>query len=220
MFKIRLTSQNLDWGLHNPEWRKIVLALMDKSDVIVFQEAKWCDLHQFEDKTWAVFQDRSNDATAGTAVMWRKSLGYKRTTRLRPFTPHHNGVKMPTRYIAEVDLSVVEWGRVVTFGSFHYPPVRFRFLWPVSDNNLNGEVHRLRKRLVPFAFGSDFNEKVVKQEVHGIAKRLGLWVRGIRIDGFVVAKRLKTSSIIDLGNNLSDHNPVQIHIWPEHGKGS
>jgi hypothetical protein len=213
--QLRLTSQNLDWGLwHSPEkWKRIVDDLKKVSDVIVFQEAKFVNLHKFADETWAVYQDRTSEATAGTAVMWRKSIGHKLGERLKPFVPHHNGVAMPTRYIAEVDLFIPQWGKTVTFGSFHYPPLRFKFLWPVADRSVDREVHRLRLRKKLFVYGSDFNEKVGK-DVHNLVKRLGLRVRGIRIDGFASGRKLRLSPAKDLGDNASDHNPVQVLVEP------
>ena len=208
---IRVTTQNIDFTLKQSAWKGIVDDLKKSSDVILFQEAKWTNLHAFADEEWGVFQDRTNDATAGTAVMWRKSLGRVVKRDLMLYVPSRKGVKMGTRYVAYIDLRLANDGRTIRFASMHYPPQRFKFLWDEAGKATREFVKLARKEVGAFVIGSDFNQTVTS-DVHGFRKTLALRVRGIRIDGFLIARRLIATRPVDLGNNRSDHNPVTIRV--------
>lgn len=214
---IRVTTQNIDFTLSNKAWARIVGSLKRQSDVILFQEAKWVDLHQFADDEWAVFQNRDGDtkaerdAHAGTAIMWRKSMFFRVRGGLSQFVPTQRGIALPTRYIAWADLRVKGDGRTIRFASAHYPPQRYKSRWGVADKAIAKFIKQTRLTNRAFVLGSDFNSTVGK-DVHSLRERLLLRVRGIRIDGFIVARRLRASAPRDLGNNASDHNPVQIVV--------
>lgn len=213
MKHIRVTTQNLDWGLNDAKWSDIIDKLQAVSDVILFQEAKNVDLRLYASETWGVFQNHENEGTRGTAIMWRKSLGSVHNTGLDEFVPSVKGVKMPDRYIAYINLWVRDWNKHVVFASAHFPPLRFRERWPVAIKNYVKFVKHFRRFKLAFVIGSDFNQKVTN-DVHGIKARLGLLIRGERIDGFGVSRRLKASRVKNLGNDASDHDPLQILVSP------
>lgn len=214
MNEIRVTTQNLDWGLNSPKWNSIIVKLQAESDVILFQEAKNIDLHKYADDVWAVFQDEGTPGKRGTAIMWRKSVGIRHGAGLEPYVPSVRGVAMPDRYIAWVNLWIPAWSKHVVFGSMHYPPLRFKARWPVATKSFTKFVHKLRSEKLAFVVGSDFNSKVTN-DVHGIRRKLGLFITGHRIDGFAVAKRLSASKAKNLGNDASDHDPLQILVRPK-----
>lgn len=209
---IRVTTQNIDFTLNDAAWKRIVDDLKKSSDVILFQEAKWTNLHKYADDEWAVFQQLDNDSTAGTGIMWRKSLGKKINSGLYDFVPSKRGIAMPTRHIAWVDIRLNSNGKAVRFASAHYPPQRFKIRWGVADDAIRNFVRKTRREGRAFVLGSDFNA-TVGNDVHSLRRRIEVRVRGIRIDGFIVARRLGASKAKNLGNNRSDHDPIQIKVW-------
>ena len=203
---IRVVTQNIDFTLRPFGWERIIKKLVKQADVILFQEAKNLHLRGYFDDDWEVYQDTSTSAKAGSAEAWRKSLGKVVDRQLTELTTP-DGYKMETRYIAHVDLRIE--GKIVRFGSVHFPPKRFNRLWPVSRDSSRVWIRTARRDKVPFVLGGDYNLSVKN---HGVARTYRLLTRNVGIDGFIVSRRLRASKAEDLGNNRSDHNPIRIVV--------
>lgn len=215
---IRVITQNLNYNLaRKGGWDDIVRSLQPQADVILFQEAKNTDLRKYEDDEWQVFQRSSRkngDGLNGTGIMWRRSIGTRLADGVFLLADKGKGrkaVKMQDRYLAYVDIEVTELQRVVRFVAGHYPPGRFKKLWPASNRNVDRFIAMTRKAGLAFVMGFDFNHKKTGNQ-QGIAQRVAVFNTGHRIDGFVVARKLQATPSEDLGNNRSDHNPQRTVI--------
>ncbi len=171
-------------------------------DIMLLQEAKNSNLAKDAGKGVGVFQNRSTDDKAGSAVAWDKDevKAGKRGLALGVNPP--KGVGMLSRYMTFTDVKVE--GRSVRMISVHRPPQRFKAQWPAFDRNLAAFV---KSSPLPVIIGLDANERTPA----GLAKATGLrWESSgpTSIDGFLVSKELGVSNIRRLDKGVSDHHPV------------
>lgn len=180
-------------------------------DVIFIQEGKrehYADLRHprtgarlFPMAEYGVLQDNSNDAIAGSVVIWRHD-SWKKTGS--GFTFAVRAVGLLARYIAWIRV-VVSGGRKLFLFSAHRPPFRARRFWHVFDIALWARLARAIavKRLI--LGGMDSNQ-------HGGPPHLPRslkWVAvGNSIDGFVLSQAIKVVSLNELPLGTSDHHPV------------
>lgn len=211
MEEIRVVTQNIDWGLNDAHWEKIIDQCKSRADVILVQEAKWTELRNFRDADWAVFQVKKNDGTAGSGILWRRAKFVRTAQGIDPLVTNRGKAHMNPRWITWVDLRIKGDGRRIRFASLHYPPKRYSYLWGQANKGVTTFIKKARAEKIAFVIGGDFNE-VVSTRMHGLATRLRVTATGKRIDGFLVARRLIVTSTRSLPDNASDHDAVQTKV--------
>jgi hypothetical protein len=201
---------NDDWASAGSNMAEL---LRHSPQLILIQEGKrahYADLRDdsgrrlFPMATWGVHQNTSNDAIAGSVVIWRHD-SVKRTAA--GFTFAVRAVGLLTRYIAW--LRALLGGRKVFIFSAHRPPYRTRQFWRPFDIALWARLRLAlaARRLV--IGGMDSNQ-------HGGPPNLpaGLkWVAvGNSIDGFILSEKIKVVEVTELPRGTSDHHPVLTHV--------
>src|SRR5690606_2620251 len=94
MNKIRVVTANVDFTLRPAKVREDLERIIERADIICFQEAKNVDLDRLiRDNDWEVWQPQANEATRGSAVAWRKSVAkVKAKGRKIGTRPHGRGM--------------------------------------------------------------------------------------------------------------------------------
>ena len=172
-----------------------------KADVLLVQEAKRVKARKVMSKEWGVNQDRSTEARAGSAVLWRRDA-LKATKSGLALGVEPGRAAMLTRYLSFTDVTID--GARVRMVSAHRPPKRFSYLWPAFDAHL---VAFARRSKLPLVIGMDSNEH---GGPGGVAKATGMkWVapKG-SIDGFLVSPGISVEKMWRLPKGSSDHQPV------------
>lgn len=212
MNKIRVVTANVDFTLRPTKVREDLERIIERADIICFQEAKNVDLDRLiRDNDWEVWQPQANEATRGSAVAWRKSVA-KVKARGRQIGTRPHGRGMLTRHLVWVRL-VVD-GHNLTVVSAHLPPKRY---WGLLYGLMLRSISRFvagRKGAV--LIGADWNKIVTRaSDLAHFARRFKAQRRGVHIDGFILAGRGKwrfASKAKILFNTNSDHSPVQTKI--------
>ncbi len=212
--RTRVVTQNVNFGLNQVAWNRMIDRLLLDCDVLLLQEVKWADLDSIPDTDeWTVHQEESErEGPRGTAVIYRTSIGTYVTSGLWSQIPHRPGVKMEDRNLAYVVLRLTGDWVDTAFASTHNAPYRFRHLWGEGDANIATFVAWCRAEGHRFVIGGDWNRRFGGTN-ELLAQALRLKTRGIRIDGFYISRSLRASAPIALPANRSDHDPVGVLVW-------
>lgn len=212
MNDVRVVTANVDFTLRPDKVREDLERIIDRADIITFQEAKPFDIDRLiKDKDWEVFQPMASDATRGSGVAWRKSVGIvKARGRRVGTTPHGRGIL--TRWIVWVKL-VVD-GEPLIVASVHLPPKRY---WGLIYNLMIGSIAAfLGGKKVAVLIGGDWNKIVERaDDLRKLAGSFNGQLRGVHIDGFLLVGKGRwrfVSDAVVLFNTHSDHHPVQVKI--------
>lgn len=212
MADIRVVTANVDFALRPKQVAEDLEGIIDRADIITFQEAKRVNLDRLiKDDDWEVYQPMRDDATRGSAVAWRKSVAKRAKQGKRTgVTPH--GRAMLTRYIVWVKLIID--GEPLIVASVHMPPKRF---WNVLYALMLRSIGSfLGGRKVAVLIGGDWNKIVTRaSDLRAFARRWGGEFRGIHIDGFLLVGKNAwkfASRAVSLFDTHSDHDPVQVKI--------
>lgn len=216
-----LTTANLDFAKSVEEHRTylehLTSLLTQPGDMLLVQEAKKIRLRDLLPAGWATMQRVRSSSTRGSAVNWHEPLPILRARLRLGALPIGRGrvARMEVRRIAFVDRELN--GHPITVVAAHYPPLRYRFLWPQYDRRLARLIRRKLRAGRQVIVGMDGNAHPAE-----VANRL--LARGVRvssvgdghIDGFVFTSGLKVSApvVSDWGirNRLTDHPSVTVTV--------
>jgi len=211
MTDIRIVTANVDFALRPEKVREDLEFLVERADIITFQEAKRVDIDRLiKDPRWAVYQPMESDATKGSGVAWRidkaERLGLGKRIGTKPF-----GRAMLTRYIVWVRLEIDE--QVIMVASLHMPPKRF---WNFLYGNMLKNVRTfVAFSANPLIIGGDWNKLIHKAtDLRKLAHDFDGRFYGAGIDGFFIVPKRKfwVTESKRLRSTHSDHHPVQMKI--------
>ena len=211
MNDIRLVTANLDFALRPKTVQEDLEFLIERADIITFQEAKRVDVDRLiKDPKWAVYQPMATNATKGSGVAWRtdkaKRLGVGKRIGTKPF-----GRGMLTRYIVWVRLEID--GQPLVVASLHMPPKRF---WSFLYGNMLKNVRKfIASHANAIVIGGDWNKLIHKApELRKLANDFDGRFYGVGIDGFLIIPKSKfwVLEVKRLRATHSDHHPVQMKV--------
>lgn len=189
-----------------------VPALARNRDAVAIgaQESKGIDYRKRLGQQFGVRQRMDNDATAGVAVVWNRSLASAigsatdRPGQLGsgwlPLVVPRRGDDMLTRGVAWQDLTLRAYYSPVRVASAHRPKKTLDHLWTQFDDQLEALVDASP---IPVIVCMDANES-------GGPNIDGRWA-GIGIDGFLV-RGLWVPSTYELAKARSDHRPLSAAV--------
>ena len=199
---MRLGTYNVNFASDPDQVNRDLDRLAPMVDALLMQETKNVRVHRLLPPGYQAFQRVSGEpGERNAAVAWRKEItdvGRDLTVGVFP-----QGHRLLTRYITSVDLDVD--GVMIRLASIHRPPPRMSTLWDDFDDNL---AQFIADSPFPVIVGGDFNDRTMGR----FARRTGTrwYVEGI--DGFLVDRSIKVTSI-ERGPRLhSDHRPTLIEV--------
>lgn len=218
---VRVLTYNLDFNRTNREnVRNDLGAMLDRSDVLLLQEAKTFSIQALVDELgrggeFAVRQDLSSSAKMGSAIVIRKavtsSIG---SLNLILGVDEPFGCSLQTRYIARVQLTTTN-GTVLNVASAHFPPG----YCPESTYTrmMDNTVQVLQNNYGTMILGADWN-KSLRTNPNNIFGRTDNRYRFRSpvacsgssdrcIDGLVFATRFGATDAV-IYNGGSDHDAI------------
>lgn len=207
-----LIGCNDDWASRASNLAEL---LAHDPDVIFIQEGKAAHYRELRDKggkrllpfhQWAVHQDTSSPARAGSVVIYRHAIPFERDRSGYAYGTRAKGTL--TRWIAWVSGTIL--GIRVFLFSAHYPPQRVRRWWRPFGLHLWARVRlaMAARRMVLGQMDSNRHGGPT-----GIPRGLR-WV-GVpgSIDGFVISRKVQVVGQVEqLPKNTSDHHPIKLRV--------
>lgn len=207
---IRLGFANMNWGTSQAKDDNIVADLIHLGCLLLgLVEAKVDNVRHMVPAGWKVAQSLANLSRKGSAAAWAPAVRIADLPPLRPGV-RPGRAKMLPRWLRIVDINLD--GHVVRIIICHWPPARFRFLWPAFTAAVK---FRLRVtaagRSGRWVVLADYNMPIAKA-----GKTLGGTAYGTGIVGAVVGRGIKASLVeIDsriVTRHFTDHPGVIVDI--------
>lgn len=190
-----VTTANVDFNKGGN--KAYVQYLCERSDVVMFQEAKDFKVKDCVPSGWQAYQDVSSDAKAGSAVAVNSSMVSVSGSNLVKLCDPPPGGGMLTRYGMVVQASGI------SLMACHNAPQRYDSQWNQFINNTQNVI----KNNADIVIGMDANMAIAT-----MAKKLGNGIHayGTDIDG-LFTKRQVTNVVTDTygkKNGYSDHPSI------------
>lgn len=192
---------NLDWATRQKKDRRIIAAMIPYFVFMGFVEARVDNIRDMFSREWKVLQDKSDPGRQGSAVAWRgRDVKIFKIRGLRMGTKPM-GARMLTRWLAIVDVFLD--GHKVRMIICHWPPPRYKWLWPLFDASVRMRIRRAPERGY-WVILADFNRPLWRVEELFHCDTMGQEVVGIAYSGkLVMGKRVVINSVVAEG--WTDH---------------
>ncbi len=188
--------------------------------VVMVQEAKKVNVRGVVDRdAYRVFQNREDDAHAGSALYWRRDRFKTLDTRQKLLAKSEGRPNddMLDRYVSWSDMQVRGKNVKVRMASAHRPPLDEPDEQREFDKNLKAFADKARRDHIPLVIGMDANFPRAHrdQAIRRLEKLTGLQWHGAPggIDGFLVSKGVRFNDTPHREmDHFSDHDPVAASI--------
>jgi len=208
---LRIGFANMNWGTSQAKDDNIVADLIGLGCLLLgLVEAKVDNVREMVPTGWHVAQSLKSAARQGSAAAWDY-----RAVRVTDRQPLRIGVlpgtaRMLARWLRIIDVKID--GQTTRVIICHWPPARFRFLWPAFTRHVMKHVHASAAgRAGRWLVMADFNMPITKA-----ANLLGGTAEGTGIVGVVTGSGLRaTAPTIDhrvVARRWTDHPGVVVDI--------
>lgn len=185
---MRIAVQNIDFAKGAAAHRALIehLCSLADLDVLALVECKREDIAALAPPGWHVWQDRENQAKAGCALLSKTVPTNVHLTLGSNSRLGHRVAKMLGRYILCADVAGFH------VRDAHYPPKRYRFLWPKFTKSLARTITSPTRTVVV----GDMNQPYAKVPKRLRLRRFHLAAHGQGIDGIFTGQHVGVTRVV------------------------